>query len=392
MSSDGMQITIPGEAFVFYHLNGTHRVSVDFDEEEYSSTPIPFGRTAGHGFGSGGGAFGSGGSGGFGGGSGSGQESPTSMTPIAPTERADRSYFHSRGDSVTSDDSAHSGNHSANHSMNISTSRYPPAKSFAHSSQTSVVATSTSPFSKKPSFASIRNAFKSASGKSSETPPVPQIDHHQVYPVLKNPFNRSTSSLAQAPATTFRKGSVTVSPPQFQRPATPASSRAPKSRNHSYAKSQHSHSGSIFQTSENGSDPGHGNPSSPPPVPRMPDAFGGGGFRSETSPPVDFEDKVVMDPRTPSEYALHAVFMRFATSAEVKIDKFLQQPLVCDRFISAMLFWLTKILGSRPTATRIPGSRSGLQIRRALAVSWQNRAEEHKACRRFCDEMAQVSV
>ena len=40
------------------------------------------------------------------------------------------------------------------------------------------------------------------------------------------------------------------------------------------------------------------------------------------------EDKVEVDPRTPAEYALHAVFMRFATAAEHKIGKFLKQPLV----------------------------------------------------------------
>jgi hypothetical protein len=35
-----------------------------------------------------------------------------------------------------------------------------------------------------------------------------------------------------------------------------------------------------------------------------------------------------MDPKTPSDYALHAVFMRFASSAEIKIDTFLRQSLV----------------------------------------------------------------
>jgi hypothetical protein len=40
------------------------------------------------------------------------------------------------------------------------------------------------------------------------------------------------------------------------------------------------------------------------------------------------EDKVEVDPRTPAEYALHAVFIRFATAAEHKIGKFLKQPLV----------------------------------------------------------------
>ncbi len=48
--------------------------------------------------------------------------------------------------------------------------------------------------------------------------------------------------------------------------------------------------------------------------------------RSETP---DFEeDKVVMDPKTPSDFALHAVFIRFASLAEGKIDTFLRQILV----------------------------------------------------------------
>jgi hypothetical protein len=148
--------------------------------------------------------------------------------------------------------------------------------------------------------------------------------------VLKNPFNRSTSSLAQAPLT-VRKGSVAMSPTN-QRAPTPGSSehrnhKLTKSKSHSYGKSQHSQSGSIFFTSENGSDLGHGNPytGSPPPVPRVPNGFG---YRNETSPSAKYEDKIVIDPRTPSDYALHAVFMRFATSAEMKIDVFLRQPLV----------------------------------------------------------------
>ncbi|KII91186.1 hypothetical protein PLICRDRAFT_135155 [Plicaturopsis crispa FD-325 SS-3] len=300
MSSGGIQITIP-----------------DFDDEEFSSTPIPFGRPGGHAFG----MFGQ-----NAGGLSSAPESPTSITPIALPERADRSYFHSRGDSFASDDSSTHSQQS--HSRFGSTPSRPIA--FPNSSQISVATTnSTGPFSRKPSFASIRNAFKS--GKSSEAPPVPMIDH-QAYPVLKNPFNRSTSSLAHLPSGGQRKPSVVSTPQQVRTPT-------PKSRNNSYARSQsqHSHNGSIFHTSDTGSDHGHGfglpYSSSPPPVPPVPNAFGAQFQRSESPLSLEADDKIVMDPRTPSDYALHAVFMRFATSAEMKIDAFLREGLEHDALL-----------------------------------------------------------
>lgn len=247
----------------------------------------------------------------------SGQDSPTtSSTPVI--ERGERSFFHARGDSVTSDDSTHSAQHT--------TRKFKPP--FAHSAQSSVATnTSTSPFTKKNSFASLRNAFKSA--KSAETaPPVPQIDH-QAYPLLKNPFNRSTSSLAQhVPG----RPSIHASPPHL-RPSTPASgdskSRTGKSNRHGYSKSQHSHTGSVFHSSDPGSDHGHGTPYvpslSPPPVPRVPSAFGG--YFSREDLVID-EDKIVVDARTPSDFALHAIFIRFAACAEQLIDDYVHQPLV----------------------------------------------------------------
>lgn len=54
-------------------------------------------------------------------------------------------------------------------------------------------------------------------------------------------------------------------------------------------------------------------------MPRVPSAYGN--LRDDTE-----DDKVIMDPKTPSDFALHAVFIRFATSAEEKIDAFLRQP------------------------------------------------------------------
>lgn len=219
-------------------------------------------------------------------------DSPTITTPVATDQR---SYFpsHSRADSGASVDS-----------FSSATTRY-TSKPFAHSSQSSIATTSTA-FSKKPSFASIRNAFK----KSSEPPPVPVLEQQQQhpYPALKNPFNRSNSSLNVSPLST-----------RNPRPPTPSRGTTAKSKNHTPAKSQ----GSIFHASDGGSDLGHAFPVSPPPVPRVPNQF----HRSDT-PDLE-DDKFIVDPKTPSDYALHAVFMRFATSAEGKIDTFLRLPIVC---------------------------------------------------------------
>ncbi|KAG5220378.1 Cell morphoproteinis protein [Salix suchowensis] len=192
MVSDGMQITIP-----------------DFDDNEYGSAPIPFGRSAN--------TFGGGGGGGLGlsassfsasafGSSGSGQDSPTITTPLA--DRWDKS--HGRGDSVASFISIH---------------------------EEALIRIHSQCFQKQRKDIDL-----------GYSPPVPQFDL-QAYPVLKNPFNRSNSSLNQRQAA--------VSPPY-----------------------------------------------------------------SET-PDMD-DDKIVMDPKTPSDYALHAVFMRFASVAESKISTFLR--------------------------------------------------------------------
>lgn len=238
-------------------------------------------------------------------------------TPVA--DRGDRSYFHSRGDSVTSDDSSHS--------IQIAARKFKAP--FVHSSHSSLATTNStsSPFSKKGSFASLRNAFKST--KSSDpAPPLPTFDH-QAYPVLKNPFNRSTSSLAQH---VHGRPSIHASPTQF-RPSTPASGDSrirgqSRSRGHAYAKSQHSHSGSIFHSSDPGSDLGHAAvfvPSlSPPPVPPVPSGFAGYAAEDEEQD----DDNIVVEARTPSDFALHAIFIRFAASAEALIEEFVSQPMV----------------------------------------------------------------
>ncbi|KAI0356441.1 hypothetical protein OH77DRAFT_1588913 [Trametes cingulata] len=297
MGSDGMQITIP-----------------DFndDDDTFRSTPL-FGRPQQTSiWGNAGG--------------GSGLDSPTILTPQAINERPGGSYFHARGDSIASQDSGQSVPYTS--SAPVSTGRKASkAAPFTHSTQSSVATTSSSPFTKKPSFASLRNAFKSA--KSTEAPPpMPPLDV-QAYPALKNPFNRSTSSLAQLPPVPSRQTTMNASPPHF-RPATPGGgdgrAKTPKSRD--YTRSQHSHSGSLFYNSDTGSDYGHGHypfSSSPPPVPPMPNAFGG--HADDVGSFSDAEDRIALEPKTPCEFALHAIFLRFAAATESHIEEFLRLPL-----------------------------------------------------------------
>ncbi|KAL0069649.1 Cell morphogenesis protein PAG1 [Marasmius tenuissimus] len=298
--SDSIQITIP-----------------DLGDDDFGgSNTTPFGRSNTLGFGSGGAAFGQASSSAFSAGLGFGpaDDSPTLMTPIA--DRSERSYFtsHSRGDSVTSVESTGS-----------TSNRF----AYPNRSQTSFASSSTTPtttsngFTKKTSFASIRNAFKS--GKSTEPPPLPSSDH-----MLKGTFNMSTTSLTSAYPS--RAASIVASP-AFGRPSTPSDGRfrTPK-KGHGQAKSYHSQTGSIFHFSDGGSD-GHGPPfsSSPPPVPRVPTGLGDVlNGRDTPSLAEPEEDKVDMNPKTPSDFALHAVFMRFATSAEAKMDTFLRQALESD--------------------------------------------------------------
>lgn len=239
MASEAIQINIPGMRRYISRSGITLALILarftDFDDDDYGPTPL-FGRTQ---------------AGGLWGSSNSGQDSPTILTPLA--ERSEKPYFHAhaRGDSVASEDSSHS---------------IPPSRKlktpFAHSAQSSVATTSTSPFTKKSSFASLRNAFKS--NKANDPPPPMPTLEQQAYPDLKNPFNRSASALAHGTISSRDRPSMHASPTQF-RPSTPNSSDfkfrgtpTSKHRGHSYAKSQHSHSGSLFHLSDGGSDHGHG--------------------------------------------------------------------------------------------------------------------------------------
>jgi hypothetical protein len=220
------------------------------------------------------------------------------MTPLALPERADRAYFHSREDSGQSFESDRSFQYAA----------LTNGKSFAsaHSSQSSLVSAS---IPKKSSFASLRNAFKSSTKVEridNNVPPVPPLDA-QSLPGLGHPFSRSQSSLAYpAPPPNRRRPSVNASPPF-------SSSRPIPRGNHSVSGS------SVFDA-----DSGFGSPrmESPPPVPKMP-------FTRNRAPSsaalVEPMENVPSEPRTPAEYALHAVFTRFVTAAEQKIEAFLKQ-------------------------------------------------------------------
>jgi hypothetical protein len=177
---------------------------------------------------------------------------------------------------------------------------------------------------KKSSLASLKNAFIKA-GKSSDAPPLPP---------LRNPFNRSNASLATAVSAGSRRPSIAASgaPALSSRPTTPAGDArytrvlSSKPKSHQYARSFQSQSGSVW--SEGMSEFGFGaRSSSPPPLPPMPEGILG----TRLEPPASQgyqEEQIGLDPRTPSDYALHAVFMRFATSAEANIDTFLHEPLV----------------------------------------------------------------
>ena len=120
------------------------------------------------------------------------------------------------------------------------------------------------------------------------------------------------------------------------RPATPGSTdfrsarQTPRSKGHAVARSGHSYTGSLHY-SDAGSD--YGSRSSPPPVPKL-SSRTAARFESMDEYP---EDRVEPDPRTPAEYALHAVFIRFASAAEAKIDAFLRENLVCIHSFSVCM-------------------------------------------------------
>lgn len=63
---------------------------------------------------------------------------------------------------------------------------------------------------------------------------------------------------------------------------------------------------------------------SPPPVPRMPSGLGSRGFSDDEQD----DDNVEVVACTPADFALHAILIRFASSAETLIAEFVSQPEV----------------------------------------------------------------
>lgn len=192
--------------------------------------------------------------------------------------------------------------------------------SFAPSSQSSGGTSSSSGVAiKKPSFASIRNAFKVSSSKghantnNGEPPPMPAMDFYAL--------NRSTSSLGSALPVSSRGTPVPM-------PNGQLSSRTGKTPNgHSYSKSYHT---STPSTSSDLAFAFGGSPP-PPPLPSFRNRHDHSHSHFTTgrdTPDHAFDDeKIIMNPKTPSDFALHALFMRFATNAETMIETFLRQPL-----------------------------------------------------------------
>jgi hypothetical protein len=243
---------------------------------------------------------------------------------------------HARTDSAASEDSTNSiyFPSTSTPAPSVATPSSKLSKSFTASApHAATTTTSTTPVAtRKTSLASLRNAFSKSSKLQQDTPPP--------MPPLKNPFgNRSTTSLAATSssqtATSTRRPSTSVAP--FGRPSTPGSGGG--STDARFARgltaktrsrpANHSSSGSIFAV---GSDDGLGFKSSPPPVPALP--FTAANHRKDESFAAAEDPAMTLDPRTPSDYALHAVFMRFATAAEVKLDSFLRQPLASDPLLS----------------------------------------------------------
>lgn len=296
------------------------------EDDDFANTPIPFGRPQNFQFG----------------------QQPFSSSPSSNSSSALQQNwelnsglpesFHARGDSFASESS------SFGHTKPPSSFNPPKSSSSGHAATPSNTTTYSTP-SRKSSFASIKNAFKTGKLLAQEPPPVPPLESNAV---LRNPFNRaasarpyatpaqaSQSSIAMArrrpsvpvtstPYQTSRSPqlSTSVSPIAHARGTSNLSGPAGAARKGSRGALNHSPASSVAH-----SDPDHpmNNALSSTPIPRIPNASSifhrpAPSFVSDTSPEVE--------PSTPAEYALNVVLTHFVTNAERRIERLLQDRLV----------------------------------------------------------------
>ncbi|KAG8827735.1 Cell morphogenesis protein PAG1 [Serendipita sp. 401] len=213
-----------------------------------------------------------------------GFDSPTPT--FGSFSQTDRQNFHTRADSNASGDSAHSFRFGG--TSTPTPSFKPSSNAAAHSSSSSVNNFSVP---RKPSLASLKNAFRGGGKTDNDPPPVPPIQDSFSF---SNKQQSSHDRSRQPSISSMQHGK------SFSRTGRPMIKQA-------------SQSGPVpFFLSDNGSNGSIGGA----PIPRRPVAR----HRATTSTTTQERGA-----NTPSDYALTVIFHRFVTSAEALIDMFLQR-------------------------------------------------------------------
>ena len=286
---------VPAHSLTLFH--------VDLDDgDDYTPTPTPFGRSNV--------AFG-------------GFDSPTPPSAFGGGGGStDRTYFHSHNDSIASIDSSFSSfKFTTPQQRNGSASTV--ALTSVHTSNSSVTTNHFPIPSRKSSFASLRNAFKSGKTTDVDAPPVPMIDP-QSYPALRNPFQRSEAGAAKPG---LHHNGRRPSLGKLENNVKGASTT-----NRSVLGRQMSQSGAgAFFLGNNGSDASLALPGTPP-VPRIP----GGVLRHKVSSSLAASDGT-HEYNTPAVHALHVVFGRFVDAAERMLDVVIGQTLADEPYLPAFL-------------------------------------------------------
>ena len=272
------------------------------DGDDYAPTPTQFGRSNA--------AFG-------------GFDSPTPSSAFGGGGGStDRTYFHDRDDSRASIDSSISSfKFTTPQQRNGSASTV--ALTSIHTSNSSVTTNHFPLPSRKSSFASLRNAFKSGKTTDVDAPPVPMIDP-QAYPALRNPFQRSEAG-ATKPGQHHHGRKASLGKMENHAKGASTANRTVFGR-------QISQSGAgAFFMGNNGSDASLALPGTPP-VPRIP----GSVLRHKISSSLAASDGA-HEYNTPAVHALHVVFGRFVDAAERMLDVVLGQTLEDEPYLPAFL-------------------------------------------------------